>query len=155
MNDNLMVGLTMQSIIRKMRLEDAFAVNHLSRQLGYVLSEEQTKTQMEVILSNKEHTAFVATRNGRVTGWIHAFKPLYIESLPFVEIGGLVVDEAYRRKGMGKDLVYAVMQWCREQNIGTLRLRSQVKRTDAHLFYTSLGFEEVKQQTVFQQKLLQ
>ncbi|WP_121355901.1 GNAT family N-acetyltransferase [Flavisolibacter nicotianae] len=145
----------MQPIIRKMRIEDAFAVSHLSHQLGYALSEEQTQTQLEAVLTNKEHTAFVATMNGAVSGWIHAFKPLYIESLPFVEIGGLVVDEAHRGNGIGKNLVEAVMHWCHEQNIPTLRLRSQVKRKEAHLFYKALGFEEIKQQIVFQRKLSQ
>lgn len=145
----------MQRLIRKMILEDALVVNRLSRQLGYDLLEEQTKTQLEGILSNKVHTAFVATINGTVTGWIHAFKPLYIESLPFVEIGGLVVDEAHRGNGIGKNLVKAVLQWCSEENIPILRLRSQAKRKEAHRFYKALSFEEIKQQIVFQQKLLQ
>ncbi|HET7898251.1 MAG TPA: GNAT family N-acetyltransferase, partial [Flavisolibacter sp.] len=92
-------------------MKDAPAVNQLSVQLGYTLSSEQTANQMVMVLSSGDHTAFVATNDETVLGWIHAFQPVYLESLPFVEIGGLVVDEAHRGKGIGKALINAVIDW--------------------------------------------
>lgn len=137
-----------------MRLEDAATVNLLSSQLGYDLSIGETTKQMATILSRPKHVAFVSTDvNKEIIGWIHAFHSLYIESLPFVEIGGLVVDEKHRGKGIGKALISEIKDWCVEQNILTIRLRTQVKRLDAHKFYTALNFTEVKEQKVFQLKL--
>ncbi len=107
-------------------------------------------TQIAVILAKKDHAAWVAVEGENIIGWTHAFQPLYIESLPFVEVGGLVVDEAYRGKGVGKALVNRIKDWCMEQRVYTLRLRTQVKRLDAHQFYRALRFEEIKEQKVFQ-----
>lgn len=140
----------MQFSIRPMHLKDAPAVNQLTRQLGYSLSVQQTVNQLLSILSSPDHTAFVATSDEVVLGWIHAFQPLYIESLPFVEIGGLVVDETSRGVGIGKALVEVVEDWCLQQEIYTIRVRSQAKRTGAHAFYAGLHFTEVKEQKVFQ-----
>lgn len=109
---------------------------------------------MATILSRPDHVAFVATNAAKeIIGWIHAFHSLHIESLPFVEIGGLVVDEKHRGEGVGKALINEVKEWSIKQTIFTLRLRTQVKRLDAHKFYRALNFTEVKEQKVFQLKL--
>ncbi len=49
-------------------------------------------------MGNIDNCAFVAIIEGKIIGWIHAFKALRIETKPFIEIGGLVVDEIYREK---------------------------------------------------------
>ncbi|MER3463375.1 MAG: hypothetical protein C4329_02080 [Chitinophagaceae bacterium] len=51
------------------------------------------------------HIAFVATDSDRVIAWVHAYKTITIESLPFVELAGLVVNESYRSKGIGKMMI--------------------------------------------------
>ena len=144
----------MQFSIRRMHLKDANAVNRLSVQLGYSLSVEQTANQIATVLSSIDHAAFVAINNDTVLGWIHAFQPVYLESLPFTEIGGLVVDEAHRGIGIGKALINAVIDWSIEQEIDTIRLRTQVKRKEAHAFYKALQFVEIKEQKVFQLRLV-
>jgi predicted N-acetyltransferase YhbS len=143
----------MQLNIRPMQENDAPAVNKLSVQLGYGLSVAETEKQISSILRNDEHLALVATNNKDVIGWIHAFRALHIESLPFVEIGGLVVDESCRGTGVGKALVHHIKQWCVDQQVYSLRVRSQVKRLDAHQFYRHLQFHEIKEQKVFELSL--
>jgi GNAT superfamily N-acetyltransferase len=83
-------------------------------------------------------------------GWIHAFKTLRIESKPFIEIGGLVVDENYRGKGVGKLLINAIKNWSEQEEISTIRVRCHTKRKEAHLFYNKLGFSESKEQKIFE-----
>jgi GNAT superfamily N-acetyltransferase len=140
----------MQLTIRRMQTDDAPFVNRLSVQLGYALAVDQTAEQIKSITAAADHIAFVASENDTIIGWIHAFKSLYIESLPFVEVGGLIVDEKYRGKGVGKALMEHVKDWCMQQGIFRIRLRSQTKRLDAHKFYQALGFEVIKEQKVFQ-----
>ena len=66
--------------------------------------------------------------------------------MPHCEINGLVIDEKYRGKGVGKLLIEKVKQWAKEKGNDTLSLHCNVKRTGAHLFYEHLGFKEIKQQ---------
>ena len=139
----------MQVAIREMVLEDAEAVNALTIQLGYVLSIPDTKGQLEQILCKNDHIAYVAVLEGKVIGWIHAFLVISIESKTFLEIGGLVIDERLRGHKIGTALVETVKQWSAARHIVALRVRSNRKRTNAHRFYLTTGFREIKEQKVF------
>lgn len=133
--------------------QHALDVQRLSEQLGYRLNIHEIENNIEEVALSNDHIAFVAATEERPVGWIHAFKAVFLESKPFVEIGGLVVDESHRGKGIGKILVESIKQWCVEKQISTLRVRSQVKRKEAHRFYVSNGFAEIKEQKVFQLNL--
>jgi GNAT superfamily N-acetyltransferase len=62
----------------------------------------------------------------------------------------LVIDENYRKQGIGKLLVNKAREWAKEKHIDKLRVRCNRKRTEAHLFYIALGFVEIKEQKVFE-----
>lgn len=139
----------MELVVRKISIKDADAVQALSKQLGYELSIEATATQIKKIIQSQDNCAFVAVTGETVIGWIHGFKTLRLETKPFIEIGGLVVDANYQQKGIGKRLVDKVKEWCKAQGIHSLRVRSNTKRLEAHQFYLRLGFDEQKEQKVF------
>jgi GNAT superfamily N-acetyltransferase len=139
--------------IKQISIEDVPDINHLSYQLGYTISLEDSKKQIEKILGLKEHIALVALVDNIIIGWIHAFIAIRIETKPFVEIGGLVVDENFRNKSIGKKLVDAIADWCRKENIHVLRVRCNTKRSETHLFYKKLNFSETKEQKIFQLEL--
>lgn len=125
-------------------------IQKLSQQLGYPLSVHEIEKNITEVISSNDHAAFIAIMGNEVAGWIHAFRAVFLESNPFIEIGGLVVDENHRGKGIGKKLVERIKQWCMEKEISSLRVRSQLKRKEAHQFYLSNGFAEIKEQKVFQ-----
>jgi GNAT superfamily N-acetyltransferase len=56
-----------------------------------------------------------------------------------VQLEELVVDKDQRGKGIGTALVKSVKDWCKNNNISTLRINSQVANPDAHKFYENLG----------------
>jgi GNAT superfamily N-acetyltransferase len=140
----------MEILIRQAARQDAAAITTLSQQLGYTLSEEQTLKNINAVLTNKDHDAFVAMHENKVIGWIGVTQAILIELLPYCEINGLIVDEKYRGKGIGKLLIEKAKQWGKEKGNDTLRLRCNVKRTEAHLFYQHLGFIETKEQKSFE-----
>jgi GNAT superfamily N-acetyltransferase len=92
---------------------------------------------------------------GPVVGWIHVFAAHRLESGPFAEIGGLVVGEEARGRGVGKRLLAAARSWAFERGIRELRVRSNVLRERAHRFYEREGFARSKEQAVFVQSLVE
>lgn len=140
----------MEIFLRTMIADDAETVTHLSKQLGYEISIDQTSKNIDSILKEENCEAFVAVHDKKVVGWITVAFTTTIESPPFCEIRGLVVDEQYRKNNIGKMLIEKVKQWCREKKCERLRLRCNVKRTDTHKFYLHLGFTEKKEQKVFE-----
>jgi len=140
-------------LIRKIIENDAAAISSLSTQLGYKFSIEQTLLQINAINNSNNDIAYAAVDDNKITGWIHVFYTLRLECASYCEIGGLVVDEVFRGKGIGKMLIEQVKPWCRDKNCALLKVRSNVKRTDAHRFYEHSGFMVIKQQRVFEIRL--
>jgi len=143
----------MEIFIRDITEGDAEAVNVLSFQLGYEMPLEQTLANIKSVLGTKGHNAFVAVHENKIVGWIGVAHALQIESAPFSEIRGLIVDERYRGHGIGKKLIEKVKQWSKDNGNKTLRLRTNMIRKEAHLFYQHLGFTEIKEQKVFEMQV--
>ena len=143
----------MEIQIRQITLDDAKEIHRLTVELGYKIPLLETAANVEAVISHPDNCGRVAIHAGNIVGWVHAFKALRIETRPFVEIGGLVVDEALRGRGIGKKMIESVKQWCVECKIPILRLRTNTKRKEAHQFYRSLGFTEIKEQKVFELKV--
>jgi GNAT superfamily N-acetyltransferase len=60
---------------------------------------------------------------------------------PFAVVEYVVVDEAYRSRGIGKLLMESVIALAKEAGCYKIMLTSDVRRERAHKFYKSLGFE--------------
>lgn len=139
--------------IRPANVSDAQAVATLSGCLGYAVDAPSTAEFLEQISEEPGHAVWVAEYEGMVAGWIE-FATLRSVTTPHeVLIIGLVVDEACRGKGIGKRLVLAVEDWGFKQGLAAVRVRSQVKRSDAHRFYEGLGYGLVKSQHMFRKGL--
>ncbi|MES2691672.1 MAG: GNAT family N-acetyltransferase [Bacteroidota bacterium] len=76
-----------------------------------------------------------------------------VESDSFVEIGGLVVHEDYRIRGVGKMLVKEVIAWSHSKKSTKIRVRCNTIRKEPHVFYNSIGFIETKEQKIVDMKL--
>ncbi len=140
----------MKLLIREATTEDAAEIARLSNQLGYSISVSATKENLATIAENQNEMTYLAFHEEKIAGWIHVFKTTRVESGSFCEIGGLVVDDQYRRKGVGRQLIEYIKPWCVDKGISSLRVRCNIKRTEAHEFYFQLGFGENKQQKVFE-----
>jgi len=140
--------------IRSATMDDSSALADLSTQLGYPTSPIQSANRLGVILDSNEHAILVAClADGTVVGWVHVFLALRVESDPFAEIGGFVVTEEFRSRGIGRCLLAAVEEWVIQRGITRLRIRSRSNRVDTHTFFERLGFSKSKQQHVFDKSL--
>src|SRR5262249_2545343 len=76
-------------------------------------------------------------------------KSEFLESGPFITIGGLVVDRNHRRAGIGRTLMRSAETWAKAQGGSVVRLSSSSTRSEAHKFYESLGYTNVQTQFAF------
>ena len=135
--------------IREATNKDIAGITRLTNQLGYIGSEAFTAENFAQIQQTKNGVVYVAVDEDNLTGWLHVSKVVTLESGCFYEILGLVVDETHRNHGFGKLLLQQAIQWSRNGGAELLRVRSNIKRREAHSFYIKLGFIEMKEQKVF------
>ena len=140
--------------IRAMRPDDAERVAELCGQLGYPSTLDEVKRRSKEIAGDKHHAFLVAEVPGRgLIAWIHLYLcNLMVDDLR-TEIWGLVVDEAYRGRGIGKLLMEEAEELARGQGCKAVCLRSNVIRGEAHNFYENLGYGRIKTQHVFKKQL--
>ena len=131
---------------REATINDAANMASLSTQLGYPSTAESLKGNLEKVLSLAGNIVFVAAYNKKVIGWMNVRIVSTIETGTNCEIYGLIVDEAYRNKGIGKTFINKAKEWSMQNGIKKLRVRTNVKRQEAHRFYFREGFKETKEQ---------
>ncbi len=140
--------------IRLAQTGDAERITALCEQLGYSTSQAQVEQRFQQIQQQDDHAVYVAAQpDGRVVGWVHVFiRQLLVTDL-HVEIGGLVVDEAHHRRGIGQLLMEQAGEWARDKRCQAVYLRSNAIREGAHAFYERIGYTNVKLSKTFHQVL--
>lgn len=61
---------------------------------------------------------------------------------PYGLLEDVFVDEAFRGKGYGRELVHAVIEEAKKQNCYKLIATSRVSRTEVHAMYEKYGFQK-------------
>jgi GNAT superfamily N-acetyltransferase len=141
-------------LIRTMKAADAEAVSLLAVQLGYPRSPDAIRSWMEGLDANAERqAAFVACVGNEVAGWIEVSIQNRLQSPRFTLIGGLVVREESRGKGVGKMLCEQAERWSLERQVKIVRLTSRQTRQDAHRFYLRAGYRLTKTSLAFEKIL--
>jgi GNAT superfamily N-acetyltransferase len=141
-------------LIRPLSPDDAPAAADLSAQLGYPTSPADLRHRIEALAATSDHIVLAAVLDDRLLGWIDAVIERHLQDPDTVLIGGLVVRDTARGSGTGKRLCEAVEDWARSRSIPTVRVRSQIKRADAHRFYLRDGYRQVKTSLVFEKSVL-
>jgi GNAT superfamily N-acetyltransferase len=132
---------------------DAPAVAALSGQLGYPSGVDEIAQRMACLAAHSDQAILVAEETGAVVAWVHIIGAERLVVAPFAEVGGLVVDAAWRGRGLGTALLAAAETWAAERGYELMRIRSNVIREDAHRFYEARGYEGSKRQVVFAKTL--
>ena len=140
-------------VIRKAELDDIREITELTCQLGYPADVDVMSVRLERLLAREDQLVVVAFSENQVCGWLQAHACEALESGFRVEIVGLVVAEASRRRGIGRMLVESAETWALEKGSKQLVVRSNTKRAESHSFYPALGFSVSKTQSVYQKKI--
>jgi len=136
--------------IRAARASDSHSINQLSQLFGYPQDpDELASVRLNQLIDSDSDKVWVFEQHNQVLGWIHLFIAKRLASANFVEIGGLVVSNDFRRQGIGRQLVERANGWAREMQL-SLRVRCNAKRDGSCNFYRAINFSELKNQLVFE-----
>lgn len=138
--------------IRKAALADADSIVSLAIELGYNPTLEAIRKRIEKISKTDNQMLFVAEYEN-VIGWIHISLVEPLESVPFVEINGIIVNKNYRGKGIGTKLIHTAENWANRIGINRLRVRTNIKRIETRDYYKEIGFNLKKTQEVFEKMI--
>jgi GNAT superfamily N-acetyltransferase len=141
-------------IIRPATSGDAGSIAALSRQLGYDASGAEVLCRLESLLAGDNHAVYAAVHPcGDVLGWVQVSVRELVMVDRHAEIGGLVVVEDQRGRGLGHLLMAEAEQWARSRGCTAVCVRSNAVRRAAHRFYKNLGYDQIKTQLVLRKSL--
>lgn len=128
--------------IRDATDSDGPAVQRLLDQLGYDLS-------LDVVRNNiKSHRLagyrlLVAEIDGHVVAFIslHCFQLMHWKEM-IGRISAFCVEEGFRSKGVGRQLLHAAEEWMVSRGCAKMEVTSNARRLRAHEFYLNLGWVE-------------
>ena len=106
---------------------------------------DEAKSMFPAIAAQAGRQLLVAEVHNRVVGTADL---LIVPNLshggaPWAVVENVVVDEGSRRLGVGRALTDEMVRRCDEAGCYKLQLLSNKRRTSAHEFYRSVGFEAV------------
>jgi GNAT superfamily N-acetyltransferase len=136
--------------VRRAAVADAAEIARLSAQFGHPILVKDVRARIALLDAMPSQQLMVAEDPGiGLLGWIQVERRLILTAGERVEIIGLVVDAATRRRGVGTLLVNAVQQWTLGENLAAIVVRSNVVRDASHEFYLARGFSRVKTQHIY------
>jgi ribosomal protein S18 acetylase RimI-like enzyme len=129
-------------IIRVTQVSDALvsALAHLLPQLSS--TPPPTEDELEEIVASPNLVVFVAkdpSRNGEIVGTL-TLVLFRAPTGPRAWIEDVIVDSAYRRRGIGTALTQAALEHARSVGARTVDLTSRPSREAANRLYLQLGF---------------
>ena len=94
------------------------------------------------IEADKNNELIVAELDGRVVGTLHlTITPsISFQGSKRATVESVRVDEAFRSKGIGREMMLWAIQRAKERGCTSMQLTTNTDRVDAHRFYENLGF---------------
>lgn len=100
----------------------------------------------EELKARDAYILLAAEIDGRVAGSVTGIvcDELYGSCCPFLVVENVIVDQSFRRKGVGHALMCALEQEAKKHGCSSMQLVTELSRRDACAFYESLGFSTDK-----------
>lgn len=137
----------MNIIYREFKENDTLALSTLLEELGYEIDGNTLRGRVNEI-RDVGGEVIVAELNGEVVGCINAIIDIRLAEGKSGEVVSLVVSNMHRGFGIGKGLVQSAESWL-SNRCEKIRVRANIVRSEAHDFYKSIGYHELKSQKIF------
>lgn len=131
-------------MLRNITIFDAQEIQSISNfELGYDVNLNIVKKQIKKLTEDSLHHIIIGYENEqtrKIIGFVYAelYESLYMDT--GLNILGLAVDSDFQGQGIGKKLMSSIEEYALKNNISYIRLNSNVRRTEAHRFYESIGY---------------
>lgn len=136
-------------VIREVYDSDLEEMVGLCGQLGYPTTLEAFKSHLGLVKKDKHLVLVAELLETGVVGWIHVMPRRLLVAGFYCEVGGIIVDEKHRRKGIGKALLETAEHWVLDSGCQGMIIRSNQERQASHSFYTKTGYQAMKKQEVY------
>jgi len=130
------------------RLYEQFFEYNANQQPQYYKKAEESGKYPESVIESKSADLFVADNCGTIIGFIHISEdkaPPFGAFVPhkYAVIIDLMVEESYRRQGIGKKLLDAARQWSKDRGLDYIELMVLQENEQGITFYHSENFKIV------------
>ena len=120
--------------IREVNSKDSKSCYELD--LGSIKHWNQTQWENEL---EKDYVTAIGIHLNKSIYGVCVFHKIFDE----VEIRYISVHPSYKRKGLGKKLIYKILEKCKNENIKRIFLEVSLKNKQACSFYDHFGFQTV------------
>lgn len=126
--------------MREATAKDLAALSDLLGQLGYKLEHAELERKVRLFLE-EDYRILVCEEGKHIVGFIalHIFEPFHLPGRTG-RITSFCIDENYRAKGIGTQLLNAARQFLKKNHCRRIEVTSNDRRKDAHQFYVRRGF---------------
>jgi GNAT superfamily N-acetyltransferase len=129
-------------LVRPIEDSDFPGMVALMEDLGYPATEEELRGRFQRLTAPLYHT-LVAVVDGQVVGFIGLMcLPVYEYNREVGWILALSVSSRHQRRGIGRALMQAAEVYYHARGVEDIRVHSGQQRTEAHVFYESLGYRK-------------
>ena len=136
-------------VIEKIKEADLPAIKRLLLELMDAIENtegfdiEQSVENCRIMLNYPGHYMLVARDNDNVLGFVNfTSRRVIMHPNPSGLIDELVVTKASRGSGIGRKLMLAAIDKCRQLGCGEVEVSTEKSNKNAREFYKALGFEE-------------
>lgn len=137
--------------VRRATVADAPTLAQLTAELGATPEPSALVARMRSLPEG--HAVLVAERGAGVVGFVHVAVDPSLVTEGRAQVAGLAVAAACRGEGIGSRLLDAAAAWAREHGGHQLWIRSSADHGDVHGFYRATGFEELRDEVLFQRRI--
>lgn len=130
-------------IIRDMEVGDMDFLSALYFQFwGDKSDPEKMREKFSRLKNNPAYILLSAADGDRVVGSVMGVicEELYGDCQPFLVLENMVVDEDFRKKGVGRLLYAELEKRAKTRGCGLIQLVTEANRKDARGFYEAMGF---------------
>jgi ribosomal protein S18 acetylase RimI-like enzyme len=151
MNDKIQMTKRNSILIRRARKSDWSTIKKLLAELVDAMDDTEC-IDMRITLKTWGHLLkdvrsdfLVATAQGTPVGLIHfTIRQTVLHRSPSAMIDELVVAKEYRGKGIGKQLVLASLEKCKQLGCCEVEVSTEKTNVKARRFYKKCGFDKTE-----------